>query len=471
MGDGETDVRGRLRRLPSVDHLLQTRVAQHLVAEYGHDATVEALREVLEAVRRAILEGEELTSEAVILDRAGRSLAVHLRPSLYPVINATGVIIHTNLGRAPLCHSARRAMDAVAAGYSNLEYELDGGRRGSRYSHAESLLCQLTGAEGALVVNNNAGAVLLILASLARDREVIISRGQLVEIGGGFRIPEVMRQSGARLVEVGTTNRTYARDYEAAIGEETAAIMRAHRSNFTLAGFVYEPSLDQLVALAHRHGLFMFDDLGSGALLDTSAFGLVHEPMMQESVEAGVDLVCASGDKLLGGPQAGIILGRRELIEQLMGFPLTRALRVDKTTLAGLQATLQAYLTGRAVEEIPVWQMIAMPLEELISAANRWADDLRGHGIEAMAVEARSAVGGGSLPGQTLPTRALALRALSADALAARLRAGTPPIVARIQEGLVLLDPRTVLPVLSGDPEQEERFLRALRQACESVCA
>ena len=455
----------KLRRLPSVDKLLQTRAAQCAVAEYGHEATVNELRAVLEATRRSILRSGESLCEEVILARMAQSLGARLGPILGPVINATGVIIHTNLGRAPLSRAAREAMDAVAAGYSNLEYDLQAGRRGTRYVHVESLLCQLTGAEGALVVNNNAGAVLLMLAALAQRREVIISRGQLVEIGGGFRVPEVMRQSGAHLVEVGTTNRTYLRDYEAAIAEGAVAIMRAHRSNFSLTGFVHEPPLEELAALAHQHGLLFFDDLGSGALLDTSSFGLAHEPMMQESIGAGVDLVCASGDKLLGGPQAGILVGRQELIERLRHFPLTRALRVDKTTLAALQATLRAYLTGRASEEIPVWQMIAAPLDELEERAVRWAGALREQGIEAAVVEAQSAVGGGSLPGQTLPTRALALRSLSADALAARLRAGTPPVIARIQEDLVLLDPRTMLPALAGGPKQEEELLQALREA------
>jgi len=455
----------RLRRLPSVDRLLQTPIAQQLVAQYGHEATVYQLRAVLEDGRQSILGGAESVCEEAILAQTAQSLGVRLGPSLRPVINATGVIIHTNLGRVPLSQAAREAMDAVAAGYSNLEYNLQVGRRGTRYLHAESLLCQLTGAEAALVVNNNAGAVLLMLAALAQGREVIISRGQLVEIGGGFRIPEVMRQSGAHLVEVGTTNRTYLHDYEAAIGEGTVAIMRAHRSNFCLTGFVHEPLLEELAALAHERGLLLFDDLGSGALLDTSSFGLAHEPMMQESVGAGVDLVSASGDKLLGGPQAGILVGRRELIERLRHFPLTRALRVDKITLAALQATLHAYVTGRACEEIPVWQMIAAPVEELEALAVRGLGALRQEGIEAAVVETQSAVGGGSLPGQTLPTRALALRAPSADRLAARLRTGTPPVVARIQEDLVLLDLRTILPALAEGSEPEEELVRALRQA------
>jgi len=393
------------------------------------------------------------------------SLATWVAPTLVPVINATGVIIHTSLGRAPLSRSACEAMEAVAAGYSNLEYDLAAGTRGFRYLHAESLLCRLTGAEAALVVNNNAASLLLMLAALGRTREVIISRGQLVEIGGGFRIPEVMRQSGVHLIEVGTTNRTYLRDYEAAIGETTVALMRVHRSNFALTGFTHEPSLENLASLAHEHGILVFDDLGSGALLDTSAFGLAREPTMQDSLAGGSDLVCASGDKLLGGPQAGLILGRRELIEMLKRYPLLRALRVDKTTLSALETTLRAYIIGQAVEEIPVWQMIAAPLEELESRASGWAWELGRDGIEAMVVATESTVGGGSLPGQTLPTWALAIRVPSPNGLAARLRANTPRIIARINEDLVILDPRTVLPTIRDAPGREEGLLAAIREA------
>ena len=458
----------KLRQLPSVDKLLNIHATQRLVAEYGHRATVSELRRVVESTRQNILAGGDSIPEDVIVTLAAQSLLARLGSTLSSTINATGVIIHTNLGRAPLSRDARRAMDVVAAGYCNLEYNLETGQRGSRYTHAESLLCQLTGAESALVVNNNAAAVLLVLATLASDREVVISRGQLVEIGGGFRIPDVMRQSGARLVEVGTTNRTYIRDYEDAVGEQTAAIMRAHRSNFALTGFFHEPALEDLVALANRRGLLVFDDIGSGALLDTTIFGLAHEPMVQESIHAGVDLVCASGDKLLGGPQAGIILGYRELIEQLRRHPLARAFRVDKTTLAALQATLRAYLVDRVIDDIPVWQMIAAPLEELQVWANRWASKLKEHNIQATVVESHSAVGGGSLPGQTLPTRVLAIRVPSASALVAQLRKGNPPIVARVQENSVLLDPRTALPALNDEPEREERFLHTLVIACRA---
>jgi len=320
----------------------------------------------------------------------------------------------------------------------------------------------LTGAEAALVVNNNAGAVLLILTTLARGREVIVSRGHLVEIGGGFRLPAVMSQSGARLVEVGTTNRTYIWDYEEAITEETALLMRVHRSNFRLTGFVYEPELSQLVELGEKRGLPVVDDLGSGALLDTSAYGLAHEPMLQESVAQGAALVSASGDKLLGGPQAGIIVGRKDLIAQLKRHPLTRALRVDKTTIAGLQATLLHYLKGEAEEKIPVWQMIAMPLEAIESRARSWVEKLAKTGVSARIVEGRSTVGGGSLPGETLPTKLVAIQADSPDQLGRHLRAGNPPVIGRIESDFLLLDPRTVR------PEEDDVLIEAIERACRS---
>ncbi len=448
-----------LRKLPSVDRLLREEAIRALVEEHGHDLTVEAVRQALDLARQGILAGGACPPTEELVEMARASLQALLRPTLRPVINATGVIIHTNLGRAPLSAEARAAMEAAARGYSNLEYDLEAGRRGSRYVHAEELLCRLTGAEAALVVNNNAGAVLLILSALARGGEVIISRGQLVEIGGGFRIPDVMRQSGARLVEVGTTNRTYLEDYEEAIGEDTALLMRVHRSNFRLTGFVHEPSLGELVELGRKHGLDVVDDLGSGALLDTSVYGLAHEPTMQESIAQGAALVSASGDKLLGGPQAGIIVGRGDLIARLKRHPLTRALRVDKTTLAGLQATLLHYLKGEAEEKIPVWRMIATPLEALQERAEAWAERLREAGIAASVVDGRSAVGGGSLPGETLPTKLVAIEADSPDELARRLRLGDPPVIGRIEGDRLLLDPRTVL------EGEDELLLEAVRRA------
>ncbi|MBC8263273.1 MAG: L-seryl-tRNA(Sec) selenium transferase [Anaerolineales bacterium] len=450
-------MREELRKLPGVDRLLQERAVQALAEEYGHDLTVEAIRQTLDLARQGIMASQDCPSTDELVEMMRLSLEARSRPTLRPVINATGVIIHTNLGRAPLSAEARAAMELAARGYTNLEYDLEADRRGSRYVHAEELLCRLTGAEAALVVNNNAGAVLLILTALAQGQEVIVSRGHLVEIGGGFRMPAVMRQSGARLVEIGTTNRTYIQDYEEAITEETALLMSVHRSNFRLTGFVHEPTLGQLVELGEKRGLLVMDDLGSGALLDTSAYGLAHEPTLQESVAQGVALVSASGDKLLGGPQAGIVVGREDLIANLKRHPLTRALRVDKTTIAGLQATLLHYLKGEAEEKVPIWRMIAAPIETIEGRAMDWAEKLTEAGIAARVVDGRSTVGGGSLPGETLPTRLLAIQVDSPDELARRLRAGDPPVIGRIEDDLFLLDPRTVL------AEEEEVLIEAIR--------
>jgi L-seryl-tRNA(Ser) seleniumtransferase len=448
-----------LRKLPSVDRLLQEQLVAALVSRWGHELAVDAARETLDAARKAVLAGGACPQVPELARDVEARLAARLRPTLRPAVNATGVIIHTNLGRAPLSPDARSAMTAVSVGYSNLEYDLEDGRRGSRYVHAEEILCRLTGAEAALVVNNNAAAVLLVLMCLARGREVIISRGQLVEIGGGFRIPDVMRQSGATLVEVGTTNRTYVRDYEEALTDDTVALMRVHHSNFRQVGFVHQPRLAELVGLADERELLLFDDLGSGTLLDTATYGLAHEPTVQESVAAGASLVTCSGDKLLGGPQAGIILGRADLIARLKEFPLTRALRVDKTTLAGLQATLRHYLLGEAAEQVPVWRMIGQDEASLERRAKAWVRKLKSLGVDAQVVAGCSTVGGGSLPGETLPTRLVALDVESPDAAAARLRTGEPAVIARIEDDRLVLDPRTVL------PEQEPMLWQAVPAA------
>jgi L-seryl-tRNA(Ser) seleniumtransferase len=454
-----------LRKLPGVDRLLQEGTVQAQAAAYGRELTVTAVREALDAARQSIQAGEKCPAVEQLIENVAVYLAEIERPSLLPVVNATGVIIHTNLGRSPLSPAARSAMEAVARGYSNLEYELAAGQRGSRHVHAARLLCHLSGAEAAMVVNNNAAAVLLILSALARDREVVISRGQLVEIGGGFRIPDVMRQSGAHLLEVGTTNRTYLADYEAAISEKTALLLRVHHSNFRLVGFTAEPTAAELAELGERYGIPLVEDLGSGTLLDTAPYGLAHEPTIQESLAAGASLVSASGDKLLGGPQAGVIVGRQKLVEQLKRHPLARALRVDKTTLAGLEATLGHYLRGEAEREVPVWRMIAAPLAEITERARSWAGELARRGIAAEVVDGESTVGGGSLPGEALPSRLLALRVPSPDGLAARLRAGNPPVVARIEAERLLLDPRTVL------PDQDESLLAALQTALDGTGA
>ncbi|RME82342.1 MAG: L-seryl-tRNA(Sec) selenium transferase [Caldilineae bacterium] len=446
------------RQLPSLDRLLGHPRLEPVIARFGRVSVRDGGRQLLDEVRQEIAQGAAPPREEELAERLAARLEADLAPTLTPVINATGVIIHTNLGRAPLSQAAREAMQEVAQGYSNLEYDLKAGRRGSRYTHAERLLCALTGAEAALVVNNNAAAVTLVLRHVAAGREVIISRGELVEIGGGFRIPDILRQSGATLVEVGTTNRTRVGDYRTAITENTGALLKVHRSNFKLIGFTESVDVAQLVALAREHtpALPVLNDLGSGTLLDTRPFGLAYEPTVQESVAAGVDITTFSGDKLLGGPQAGIIVGRRELVEGLKREPLTRALRVDKITLAALQATLLAYLREKAVEEIPVWQMIAAEPQALAERAQSWADRLSRAGIDAEIRPGESAVGGGSLPGQTLPTHVLALPVAHPEQVAAALRGQTPPVIARIEEDEVVLDPRTVL------PEEEDALLRAL---------
>ncbi len=451
------------RTLPSVDRLLAHPALRAAIAANGRELAVNAARAALDDARARIQAGQASPTLISLAADVAQRLEELTAGTLYPVINATGVIIHTNLGRAPLSAAARSAMDAVAGGYSNLEYDLEAGERGSRYLHAERLLCQLTGAEAALAVNNNAGAVFLALTALAQGRPVVISRGQLVEIGGGFRIPDVMRQSGARLIEVGTTNRTHRRDFEAAINEETALLLRVHSSNFKQIGFVSEVSLAEMVELAHARGIPVLDDLGSGSLLDTSRFGLAPEPMVQASVAAGADLVTFSGDKLLGGPQAGLIVGRAELVGRLRHHPLARALRVDKSTLAALQATLLHYLRREAEREVPIWRMIATPLQALEARAAAWAGRLQEQGIPATVVAASSTVGGGSLPGETLPTRALALAHQNLDGLAKALRQGRPAVVGRIADGLLLLDPRTVL------PETDATLIQALIAAWQHM--
>ncbi|MBC7262215.1 MAG: L-seryl-tRNA(Sec) selenium transferase, partial [Chloroflexi bacterium] len=437
------NVHSELRKLPSVDRLLRQSAMQALLQEHSHDLVVTAIQEVLADARQAILDGETCPDTAELCARIATCLSDMLRPSLYPVINATGVIIHTNLGRAPLSQAAQDAMRETSA-YSNLEYDLPAGERGSRYVHAENLLRRLTGAEAGLVVNNDAAAVLLILTALAKGREVIISRGQLVEIGGGFRIPEVMAQSGAHLVEVGTTNRTYLRDYEAAITENTAMLLHVHSSNFRILGFVHETPLADMVNLAHAHGLLAVEDLGSGAFLDTAQFGLSHEPTVQESLATGVDLVCFSGDKLLGGPQAGIIIGKKSLIDTLKRHPLTRALRVSKSVIAGLQATLIHYLKGEAIHQVPVWQMIAMDVEHIQSRALALATWLREKGISVDVTSGWSTIGGGSLPGETLPTYLVTIHMAAPQELAKRLRLGFPSVLGRSEKDSFVLDLRTV---------------------------
>ena len=437
-----------LSQIPSVDQILSTGQGKSLVGIYGHQATVDAVRDCLDLVRQDFLKsGSEVPDLEVLLKMTADLLDDRLKPTLVPVINASGVIIHTNLGRAPLSGAALEAVRNVSSGYSTLEFSLETGGRGSRLIHAESQFQQLLGAESALVVNNNASAVLLSLTVLTRGKKVIISRSQLVEIGGGFRIPEVLRHSGTDLVEIGTTNKVHLFDYEQAYSEETSAVMRAHSSNYAIVGFTSEPEIGQIVNSAHEAGLWFFDDLGSGAMLDTSSYGLKHEPMVQESLAAGADLVCFSGDKLLGGPQAGIILGRKELIDQLKVHPLARAIRADKMALSALSATLDHYIMGEALSTVPVWQMISADKQAIKSRAEKWKKALKRGDI----IEAQSMVGGGSLPGETLSTFVLALEVDHPNQLLEILRSGSPSVIGRVEDDRVLLDPRTVLPVQDLD--------------------
>jgi L-seryl-tRNA(Ser) seleniumtransferase len=446
-----------LRAIPSIEQLRRRPGIQALVARHGHDVVVEALgAEAAEWRTRLRAAGESLDRETVataIEVGASRRVSERTRPSLRPVINATGVIIHTNLGRAPLAAAAVERIDALARGYTNLEYDLRAGRRGARDSHAEMLVTTITGAEAAVVVNNCAAATLLVLAALARGREVLVSRAELVEIGGGFRVPDVMAQSGARLREVGTTNRTRAADYALAIGESTGAILRVHPSNFRIEGFVERTPLGSLVELGRRFAVPVVEDLGSGLLDEhTEGTALSGETTVQTSVRAGTDVVCFSGDKLLGGPQAGVIVGRNEHVARVRRHPLMRALRVDKLTYAALEATLGEYLVGRARESVPVLQMARLTVEEIEPRAQTLARRLLEAGWDVRVVDGVSTIGGGSAPGSGLPTRlvAIAREGLTADALEERLRQLDPPIVARIEHERVVLDLRTVRPEEDG---------------------
>jgi L-seryl-tRNA(Ser) seleniumtransferase len=448
-GEGEVPgaVEERLRRLPSVERLASS------LDGVPHAVATAAAREELAELRRRIRAGDPVEPDVAVLREVAAQRARRLaRGSLRPVINATGVILHTNLGRAPLAPRAAEAAARVGVTYSNLELDLDSGERGSRQAHLESLLREVTGAEAALAVNNNAAAVLLALAALAAGREVVIGRGQLVEIGGSFRIPEILERSGALLVEVGTTNRTRGADYESAIGPETAAIMRVHQSNFRTVGFVEEASLGQLHALARTHGLALIDDLGSGALARIG-----DEPTVRQSVEAGADLVCWSADKLLGGPQAGVIVGSAVTVDLCRTHPLARALRLDKLQVAALEATLRLY-RDEGPAAIPALAMLNADEDELGARAQRMADAI---GPGATVIRSASRAGGGSLPLTELggPVCAVEHRSVRADALAGALRRGEPPVVARVEDGRVLLDPRTMS---DADAEQVAAAVRRL---------
>lgn len=436
-----------LRGLPSIDKLLRSPQGALLIEKYGHSLTVEAFRSELATQRKAVAAGRGNGFETESLIQAASSWLEELFVSdLRPVINATGIVVHTNLGRAPLSSNALAAALEASASYSSLEYDLSTGRRGTRAEHVERMLKHLTGAEASMVVNNNAAAVLLMLTALCRGKRVIISRGQLVEIGGGFRIPDVMAQSGAELVEVGTTNRTHLRDYESAIDQNTGAIFVAHHSNYRIVGFTSEPTLAELAPLARKYELPLLYDQGSGALLDVAQFGFHPEPTVQEGLGAGCDLVAFSGDKLLGGPQAGILCGKASLVAEMKKHPLARAMRSDKICLAALGATLKPFLAGATIEEIPVWRMISRSLDDIFAVADAWESQLQANGLPARAIEGESLIGGGSLPGTSIPTKLLAIEHGQVDLLAELLRADRMPVIARVQGGQLLLDPRTVLP-------------------------
>ncbi len=448
------------QRLPSVHWLLEHPLVRPWVPVVGHGRAVAEARQVVEAWREAIGRGRLPPSREHLAQEVAERLQRAARRGLRPVINATGVVLHTNLGRAPLAPEVLEAVHRVAATYSNLEYDLERGRRGSRLDAVVELLQDVTGAEDGLVVNNNAAAVLLVLQALARRRRVLIARTQLVEIGGGFRIPEILQQSGARLVEVGTTNRVHLEDYRQVLeAERVALVLWVHRSNFRIVGFHSEPALAELARVAHEHGVPLVADVGSGALLDTRAFGLPHEPTVQACLQAGADLVCFSGDKLLGGPQAGLIVGRSDLVARLRRHPLYRALRAGKLTLAALEATLRLYRQARAEEVLPLWRMLRLSPESLAQRARAWQRAL-GFGD---VVPSASTVGGGSLPEAELPTYVLALQPKRPQRFLRALRAQHPPILARVEDDRVLFDPRTVF------PEQDEDLLRGIRRAWEEA--
>jgi L-seryl-tRNA(Ser) seleniumtransferase len=449
----------RLRDLPSVERLAQR---PELAPWLSAPSTVRrACRDVLDAERRARSEGTVAgADEAALADAAAAWLRTRLEPGPRRVINATGVVVHTNLGRAPLGAAARAAVARVARGYCDLEVDISSGRRGSRQDHVVPLLTTLCDAEDALVVTNNAAAVLLALTALARGGEVLVSRGEAVEIGGGFRIPEVMRMSGARMVDVGTTNRTRASDYAAAVTPRTRAIVRVHPSNFAIVGFTERPSTAEVAAVAQAHGLPLIEDAGSGALAEDAVLG--DEPVLQRCLRDGADLVTASADKLAGGPQAGLIAGRAALVGRLRRHPLMRAVRPDKLVVAALAATLAEWLRGAAVDEVPVAAMLARDPAALRRDADAWASRLRADGVPADVATATSQPGGGSLPGHGLPTTCLVLPGPTGRLVAA-LRAQAPAVVARAEAGKVWLDPRTV----AGDEVDE--LLQAVRAAWESV--
>jgi L-seryl-tRNA(Ser) seleniumtransferase len=457
-----------MRQLPAVHAVLEHDELDSARALHGREAVVRAVRAAIDRARTSLMGGKQLAVDASSLARRASAILQSEKRRLRPVINATGILLHTGLGRAPLAEEAVQAVSAIARGYCNLEFELESGERGRRASGIGRLLRELTGAEAATVVNNNAGATILALRSLALGREVIVSRGQLVEIGGSFRLPEIFEVSGARLREVGTTNKTRLADYERAVGPQTAAILRVHHSNFRIVGFTEEAPLTGLVKLAHDHGLPLIDDIGSGALAPGRPPAIAGEPHVVEGLDAGADVVLFSGDKLLGGPQCGILVGRAKIIQGIESDPLMRALRVDKMTLAALEATLSLIRDGATgAARIPLWQMLTLGVDQLEVRAEGFAAVLRSElGLNAQAVSAQSFIGGGSVPVQPIPTKAVSVSPPfpshhgSEGAWAKALRLGDPPVVTRIQGGAVLFDLRTVAEF------EEPSLLDAIRRTC-----
>ncbi len=450
-----SEIKNLLRSLPGVDRMLEWFKAEPNFEEIPRSIQVGAARSVIEALRSEILASiaetdPEIISKVSILRRVNRIISDSMQPNLRPVINATGVIIHTNLGRSLLADSALENMQQIAAGYSNLEFDLKAGQRGSRYSSVEELICEISQAEAALVVNNNAGAVLLCLETIASGKNVLVSRGELVEIGGSFRIPDVMTKSGAILKEVGTTNRTHLRDYENAIDEHTGLLLKVHTSNYSVVGFTSGVSLQELVALGKQHDIPVMEDLGSGTFMDLSEFGLQKEPTVQEAVTTGVDVVSFSGDKLLGGPQTGIIAGSKQMLDQVKENPITRALRIDKLTLAALEATLRLYRDKTTVlDQIPTLRMLTMPASVIDTKAARLLEHLQkldDNRLELQTFEAVSRAGGGSLPMLQLPSRCVGVKiaGVSANRIDAWLRAYHLPVIGRIEADFFMMDVRTV---------------------------
>jgi len=445
----------KLRMLPGVDHVLEFCGALPFFKEIPKTVLVSSIRKILETLRIGILGAdreiaEESLSDAHITEAVRAAVIKATAPNLKPLVNATGVVVHTNLGRSLLPDAVVENIAVIAGRYSNLEYDLDAGKRGSRYASVEDLLCEISGAQAAMAVNNNAGAVLLCLETFARSKEVIVSRGELVEIGGSFRVPDVMAKSGGILREVGTTNRTHMRDYENAIEANTALLLKVHRSNYSVIGFTAEVSLKELVELGARHGVPVMEDLGSGTFIDFSKYGLLKEPTVQESVAAGTDIVTFSGDKLLGGPQAGIIVGKKSTVDQIKQNPLARALRIDKLTLAALESTLRLYRDEeKAVGMIPTLRMLTINIGDIETRASNLVEELKNIGksrLEISLIERSSKAGGGALPLLELPSRCLRIRlqGMSANALEKSLRKNDPPIIGRIEDDAYIMDPRTL---------------------------